>query len=102
LAGNEAIMAGNRSSNARRASARNPAEVRTRQAGHAHESAAIDTTDEASGLPAQRRAIEEAMARQNVRNARSPGAVGPIGRMVLLIALATLGGLIAVWVLLAL
>ena len=93
-------MASNRSSKAKRASAWHPAEVRTRQARRAREEEAIDTTAKATGLPAQRRAIEEAMARQNVRNARSPGAIGPIGRTVLLIGLATLVGLMTVWALL--
>jgi hypothetical protein len=64
--------------------------------------APFDTDDEAAGRAAQERAIEQAMARQNVRLSRSPGAVGPIGRTVLLIALMTLVGLITVWLFLAL
>jgi hypothetical protein len=62
--------------------------------------------EEATGRGAQRAAIEQAMAQQNVRQAtrleRSPGAVGPIGRTLLLVALLTLVGLLAVWVLIAL
>jgi hypothetical protein len=42
------------------------------------------------------------MARQNVRMARSPGAMGPLGRSVLLIAALTLAALVGVWALLAL
>ena len=64
--------------------------------------APLDTDDEAAGRAAQHRAIEQAMARQNVRLSRSPGAIGPIGRTVLLIALMTLVGLITVWLFLAL
>jgi hypothetical protein len=56
---------------------------------------------EAARLPEQRAAIERAMARQDVR-ARSPGAIGPIGRTLLLIVLFALVGLLGVWVLLAL
>ena len=104
-------MPSNRSTRAKRASAAtDPAELRavTRPARSAESPAAdsvagrSDGTDEASGRPAQRRAVKEAMARQNIRATRSPGAVGPIGRALLLIALFALVGLIAVWVLLAL
>lgn len=99
-----------RSTKAKRASATPPAELRPLRPAprngdpEAAEPAAAPSgnTDEATGRPAQRQAIKEAMARQNIRAARSPGAVGPIGRTVLLIAVITLVGLIAVWVLLAL
>ncbi len=69
--------------------------------------APFDADDEAAGRPAPREAIERALAHEhalaqrNVRLARSPGAVGPIGRAVLLITLIALVGLLAVWVLLA-
>jgi hypothetical protein len=65
-------------------------------------SAASHDSGATTGRSEQRLAIEQAMAQQNIRHSRSPGAVGPIGRALLLIALFTLVGLIAVWVLLAL
>jgi hypothetical protein len=103
-------MASNRSTKAKRVSAANPTELRAlrRDAENSDAAAAeptatpIDSTEEAAGRPAQRAAIEQAMARQNLRLGRSPGAVGPIGRIVLMVALFALVGLLAVWVLLAL
>lgn len=110
-------MASNRSTKARRASAADPRELRAlKRDAEVSESAPsaptepaaaqVDDTDAATGRPAQRAAIEQAMGRQNVRqNARlerSPGAVGPIGRTLLFVALLTLVGLLAVWVLIAL
>jgi hypothetical protein len=61
-----------------------------------------DGNADATGRDGQRQAVEQAMARQNVRLTSSPGAIGPIGRTVLLIALFALVALIAVWFLLAL
>jgi hypothetical protein len=103
-------MPSKRSTKAKRASAAGPTEIPALRPGarssevpaNELETTPIDRTDDAAGRPAQRQAIKEAMARQNVRAARSPGAIGSIGRTVLLIALFTLVGLIAVWVLLAL
>jgi hypothetical protein len=106
----EAIMASNRSTKAKRASAADPRELRALKR-DAEDSASarsdpaaaqLDNTEEATGRPAQRAAIEQAMARQNVRLERSPGAIGPVGRTLLLVALLTLVGLLAVWVLIAL
>jgi hypothetical protein len=59
-------------------------------------------TDDEAARAAQQAAIEQTMARQNVRMARSPGAMGPLGRSVLLIAALTLAALVGVWALLAL
>jgi hypothetical protein len=57
---------------------------------------------DAAGRRQQAQAIEQAMARQNVRVSRTTaGAVGPVGRVVLLIALVALVGLIGVWIVLA-
>jgi hypothetical protein len=103
-------MASNRSTKAKRASAASPPELRAlRRDAESSDSAAteatatpIDSTQEAAGRPAQRAAIEQAMARQNLRLERSPGAVVPIGRTLLMVALLVLVGLLAVWVLLAL
>ena len=102
-------MSSNRSSKARRASAppvgapgTTEAQPRSDPTASDVVTAQIDSTDEATGRPAQRKAIEQAMARQNVRLTRSPGAIGPIGRTVLLIALFALVGLVAIWVVLAL
>ena len=70
--------------------------------------APFDTDDEAAGRPAPREAIEramaqeQAMARRDVRVARSPGAVGPIGRPLLLVVALALVALFGVLVLLAL
>jgi hypothetical protein len=115
LENEEAIMASKRSTKAKRASTSYPAELRARThvphptgdpnadgpiSAPSSVAPPIDTTAEAAGRPAQRAAIEQAMARQNVRLTRSPGAIGPIGRTVLLIALIALVGLIAVWLLL--
>jgi hypothetical protein len=47
-------------------------------------------------------ALKLAAARQNVMLTSSPPGIGPLGRIVLLIALLTLVGLIAVWLVLAL
>ena len=103
-------MASNRSTKAKRASAADPAELRAlRRDAESNDAAAteptatpIDGTEQAAGRPAQRAAIEQAMARQDLRLESSPGAVGPIGRTLLIIALLTLVGLLAVWVLVAL
>lgn len=110
-------MASNRSTKAKRASAADPRELRAlKRDAEVSESAPsapteptaaqIDNTEEATGRPAQRAAIQQAMARQNVRQntrlERSPGAVGPVGRTLLFVALFALVGLLAVWVLLAL
>jgi hypothetical protein len=105
----EAVMPSSRTTKAKRASAANTQELRALRQATGSEPRAKETspssiqgTDEAAGRPAQRRAIEQAMARQNARLGRSPGAIGPIGRTLLLIGLFALVGLIAVWVLLAL
>jgi hypothetical protein len=96
-------MPSNRSTKARRASASDPAEMRalepTPRSASAQDSSAtpIDGNEEPAGLSSRRRAIEQVKSRSS-----SPGAVGPIGRTVLLIALFTLAGLGAVWVLLVL
>ena len=103
-------MPSNRSSKAKRASASGPTELRAAQARRTPDespvrdpaAAPVATAEDAAGRPAQREAIEQAMARQNVRLASSPGAVGPIGRTLLLIALFALVGLLGAWVLLAL
>jgi hypothetical protein len=103
-------MASNRSTKAKRASAADATELRAlRRDAESSDTAttdptttAVDSTARATGRPAQRAAIEQAMARQDLRLERSPGAIGPIGRTVLMIALFVLIGLLAVWVLLAL
>lgn len=96
-------MASNRSTKAKRASVQQAAELRSAEL---RKQAATLPDDESSGdvtgRTEQRHAVEQAMARQNVRLGRSPGAVGPIGRTVLLIATFTLVGLIVIWLLLAL
>lgn len=69
--------------------------------------APFDTDDEAAGRPAPREAIERALeqeqasARRDVRAARSPGAIGPIGRPLLLIVVLALVALFGVLALLA-
>ena len=103
-------MPSHRSTKAKRASATNPAELhppKTIARGDDPRTepgvvAPITRLDEAAGRPTQRQAVEQAVARQNIEAARSPGAVGPIGRTVLLIALFALVGLVTVWLLLAL
>jgi hypothetical protein len=89
-------MPSHRTMNTKRASAA------ARDTAAAHDGAAVHDSGTTTGRTEQRLAIEQAMAQQNVRQSRSPGAVGPIGRALLLIALLTLVGLIAVWVLLVL
>jgi hypothetical protein len=63
----------------------------------------VPTADavEARDAAASRQAVKQALARQNARATQSPGAVGPIGRTVLLVTLFALAALIAVWLLLA-
>ena len=63
--------------------------------------APFDTDDEAAGRTAQQAAIEQAMARHNVRMARSPGGMGPLGRNVLLIVALALAALVGVWAVLS-
>lgn len=69
--------------------------------------APFDTDDEAAGRPPQQEAIDRAMerehanARRDVRLARSPGAIGPIGRALLWVLAFTLVSVIAVWALLS-
>jgi hypothetical protein len=98
-------MPSNGSTKAKRASATNPIELRPLKpippsdASEAKQ-APVTSPSEPAGRPAQGQSVEEAMARQNIQTARSPGAVGPIGRSVLLVAVLTLVGLVAVWVLL--
>jgi hypothetical protein len=96
-------MASNRSRKAKHASVSEPIELRAR-ARHAPEEARArhPAAEDAAGLRAQREAIKQAMALQNVRLATSPGAIGPIGRVLLLVALFALIALMAGWVLLAL
>jgi hypothetical protein len=98
-------MPSNRTTKAKRASASAPSALRelkpTSRRAKESPAASIAATDEPTGGRAQRQANEQAKARQEIRRARSPGAVGPIGRTVLLIALLTLAGFIAVWVLLS-
>lgn len=109
-------MPSKRSTRAKRASAPNTVmlreamqSARTPSTTSAREPAAapLDTDDEAAGRPASREAIERAMereqasARRDVRLARSPGAVGPVGRAVLWITAFALVSVIALWALLA-
>jgi hypothetical protein len=98
-------MPSSRSSKAKRASATDP-ELLARTEGRPPPPRDLPREDagnaDATGRDEQRQAVEQAMARQNVRLTSSPGAIGPIGRTVLLIALFALVGLIAVWFLLAL
>lgn len=90
-------MTSNRSIESARASESNPEELRA--VTHAKEA---DANDDPVGRRQQAQAIEQAMARQNVRLSRTTaGGVGPIGRAVLLIALLALVGLIGVWLVLA-
>jgi hypothetical protein len=69
--------------------------------------APFDTDDEAAGRPASAPAVERALAEENLRRAQQlsvherRGAVGPLGRMALLIGALALVGLIAAWLLLA-
>lgn len=116
LGSKEATMARNRSSKTKRAvapntvmlreampSRRTPGETSAREPA----AAPFDTDDEAAGRPAPPEAIERAIAREqanaarNVRLARSPGAVGPLGRAVLWIAAFALASVVAIWALLA-
>ena len=109
-------MARNRSSKTRHASAPNTVMLReatpsgrTPSTTSAREPAAapFDTDDEAGGRAPPPEAIARAMAREqanaahNVRLARSPGAVGPLGRALLWMAAFALVGVIAVWALLS-
>lgn len=101
-------MPSSRANKAKRASATDP-EFRARTEGLRPppqalpgDPAGADDSDAAAGRAEQREAIKQAMARQNVRLTSSPGAIGPIGRTLLLIALFTLVGLLAVWLFLAL
>jgi hypothetical protein len=66
--------------------------------------APFDTDDEAAGTPAQQAVIEQEIAEQQARISRAERreAIGPVGRTVLLIGLAALAGLLAIWLLLAL
>ena len=110
-------MTRDRSRQRRRAPPANTAELREQMASgrtpsqtSAREPAAapFDTDDEAAGRPAPGAAIEQAMAHERalaqheVRLARSPGAIGPIGKTVLIIALFALVSVLAVWVMLVL
>lgn len=109
-------MPSKRSTKAKRASAPNTVMLReampsgrTPGVTSAREPAAapLDTDDEAAGRPASSEAIERALEREqanaqhNVRLARSPGAIGPIGRAVLWITVFALACVIALWALLA-
>jgi hypothetical protein len=66
--------------------------------------ARFDGDDEAAKRAAQQAAIVEQrqLAERNVRMARSPGAMGPLGRNVLLIAALVLVALVGIWALLSL
>lgn len=109
-------MARNRSSKTRHASAPNTVmlreampSARTPGKTSAREPAAapLDTDDEAAGRPPQRDAIARAMAREqanaehNLRLARSPGAIGPIGRALLWVSAFALVAVVAIFALLS-
>jgi hypothetical protein len=103
-------MARNRSGAPKRATAATTAELRDlmpsrrtpgKTSARDPAAAPFDTDDEAAGYPAQRPAIDAALARHNARLTQSAGAVGPIGRAMLVIAVLVLVGLAAASLLLA-